>query len=468
MRYCRYILFCITLPGFAHQPLTIDAVLKSVKKYHPEILQNKLQLDLSYNNLLSAQGEFDPDVSAEYKTTPQGGYETNYLDSQINIPLITHGIELFSGYRRGRGDFPIYYQNYLTNEQGEARAGLKIPLLRNSNTDKQRTALLNAALQINDQKQKYTFKQSYLFQQAANTYWQWVRAGHTLNIYQQLLSLSLKRQSAIKSSVTTGAYAQLTSVENQRLIYQGKQNVNLAQQRFLQRSNDLALYYRDFAGHPLQATLSELPPIKSFPLKLKPLSDNQLLKIVNQHPMLQSIAIKKQQIMQTIKLSENQLQPMLNALAYTEKDFGKGEPKKNKQSYNLALTLQWNIFNRKATAELNKQKIHLRHTQIDYLFTQDKLLALIKNILIELKSYKTQVIAIKNNLKLAQKIEHAEAERFSQGDSSLFLVNQREQDTAFAKMSLISVLTEYHLTLYKLQMFCMFESSCIKKFIQSP
>ena len=66
-------------------------------------------------------------------------------DTELTIPTLYNGLKFYAGYRNGQGDWPIYYQNFLTNSGGEYRAGLSFPLLRDRLTDKERTRLFTKA-----------------------------------------------------------------------------------------------------------------------------------------------------------------------------------------------------------------------------------------------------------------------------------------------------------------------------------
>lgn len=60
------------------------------------------------------------------------------------------------------------------------------------------------------------------------------------------------------------------------------------------------------------------------------------------------------------------------------------------------------------------------------------------NLLIALRIYHQQLSILNKELQLARQVEAGEDKKFYEGDSTLFLVNQREQTTTQVQLNLIS------------------------------
>ena len=142
-----FFLFCLFITPIANATgssfLTLESVLSSVDRCFPEVLAARYELGQAQGELITAQGKFDPSLKTKTSTAPIGGYVTNYVNSEINVPTLKNGIRMFGGYRIGRGNFPVYYQNYWTNSSGEYRLGMALPLLQGKSIDKARAALFN-------------------------------------------------------------------------------------------------------------------------------------------------------------------------------------------------------------------------------------------------------------------------------------------------------------------------------------
>lgn len=151
--FCYLLLSTVCIASEPHK-LTLDMVLRKVTLYYPKIKIARLEITKAQGAHLSALGKFDPSLDAKTRSQPAGGYINNYGDTQLTVPTFYNGVKLFAGYRNGNGNWPIYYQNYLTNSGGEYRAGLSLPLLQDRLIDKERTNLLTTAESIEMKKRR--------------------------------------------------------------------------------------------------------------------------------------------------------------------------------------------------------------------------------------------------------------------------------------------------------------------------
>lgn len=146
-----YVLYLITLllssNSFSRdsQQLKLADILEKVDHFYPQVIIAYLDISKAQGNYISALGKFDPSLNIDSRSQPFGGYINTHIDNELVIPTLKNGLKIFGGYRIGRGDWPIYYQNYLTNSAGEYRVGLSFPLLRNRAIDKERTSLFTQA-----------------------------------------------------------------------------------------------------------------------------------------------------------------------------------------------------------------------------------------------------------------------------------------------------------------------------------
>lgn len=177
----------------------------------------------------------------------------------MHIPTLYNGLKLFTGYRIGRGNFQVWDQYFLTNSSGEWRAGLEIPILRNSSIDKPRTDLVTQQEMIHFERLRLNNVRLQSWQQAIVLYWTWVDKGFQVQAFKELLSLAKQRQEAIEKRVQRGDLADIHAVENEQFIVERQKLLSIAEQSFAQASINLSLFYRDANGTPIQASFSYLP-----------------------------------------------------------------------------------------------------------------------------------------------------------------------------------------------------------------
>lgn len=421
------------------RPLSLDALLKTVNQSYPKIIAARLHVAKAQGDYLSALGQFDPSLKANTRSQPEGGYINNYVNNELSIPTLANGLRLFAGYRVGRGDYPVYYQNYLTNSGGEYRAGVALPLLKDFFNDKQRTALLTQAETIAISTHDVAATKLSVYHETIKAYWQWVGSGFQLQTFKHLLHLAQKRQAAIIKQAELGDLPKLAIVENQQIIMQRQQLVNQGTLLFEQSAVALSIYYRDQKGQPLIPSVKQLPKamIIRETRRIKNLS--HIRGALIRHPAIRKLERYYQIIKLKQNLAKNDLLPNLDAMAYTSKQYGTGaDPKLLPQAAMIGVHFKFPLYQREAKGKIISTTSELRQIVTEKKLLYEQLNNQLSNLLIALRIYHQQISLLNKELQLARQVEAGEAKKFHEGDSTLFLVNQREQTTAQVQLNLIN------------------------------
>ena len=180
-------------------PLTLGHVLDSVRQHFPKIIAAQQEIEKADASLMQAKAQFDPTISSEINYIPHAYYESNNLKATLNYPLTVRGIEVFTGYQRGIGDYPEYYGYRETLSRGEVTAGIRWPWLKNSAIDEARANLMNARLATHMSQQAFRTYKLAIFQSAARAYWDWVNMGYRLKIKESLYHIANQRQVIIQA-----------------------------------------------------------------------------------------------------------------------------------------------------------------------------------------------------------------------------------------------------------------------------
>ncbi|AWN73089.1 TolC family protein [Legionella anisa] len=413
------------------QKLSLMSVLQSIDMHYPQIKIARLEVAKASGAFINAKGQFDPLLEASTRSQPAGGYINNYGDTQLTIPTLYNGVKLFAGYRNGEGNWPSYYQNYLTNSGGEYRAGLSLPLLRDRLIDKDRTGILSSAQLMLMKVHDAEAVKIKIYQEAVKAYWQWVEAGLQLNIFKQLLDLAQKRQHAIEQQANQGDLPRLAISENLQQIIQREQLLNQGQMIFEQAGVNLSLYFRDPKGRPL------VPPERSLPALISTsstIAGTQAL--LREHPGIKKLGHFANMMKLKRNQARNELLPQLDATAYTFKQNGAGgDPLLIPQAAMVGVSFKFPLFQRQAKGNLIQAESELRQVRVEKRFLYEQLNNEFTNILIGINRSRQQVRLLKKELALAQKVQQGEIKKFYQGDSTLFLVNQREQMTTQVQLN---------------------------------
>lgn len=457
--------------GVTHKVLHLRDVYASTKKHFPQVMSALAAIQRARGSLQAASGAFDPSLTSSVANTPEGGYEHVYHETTLNLPMMQTGGNLFVKYRLGQGSWPVYYQNYKTNSGGDLELGLSIPLLRNLQIDKKRAHFMGAQQALAIEHDRYTAVNSSALAAAGTAYWNWVGAIKQLLLQKQLLTLATQRQQALIKKFRLGDLAHIESIDNKRLIIKRQAALIRDKLALKNRTIALSLFYRDKHGQPLIASVSEMPknPFKLPKIQLKKIWNHKNFNLVyQQSPALKVLArqLKIDQI--NLKQKENSLLPNLDGTLATSKEFGSGgDPRWRQTAVSVGLKLSVDLPRNIAKGRFEQAHAKVTEDQINLLFKKQQIGVALASVLNELDNDYKQIILRGRELKLAEQVEQAEKTRFTEGDSSLFLVNQREHDTFSAQLNYLNVTLSFEKSLLRLEDLCAYKRSCYLKFIPS-
>lgn len=433
------------LPNIAlANTLQVESVIHSINDHFPEILAAQADIAKSHANLLSARGGFDPIIKSRFVSSTVGVYKNLYSDTEISAPISNSGNRFFTGYRLGRGDFPVYDQGMWTYNQGEVRAGFEIPLLRNRSIDDRRAKILVSKSSLKISEKELDLKKLQALRDGIFSYWDWYLEGNKFIIQKKLLQLAEDRQTVIQHRLNKGDIPQLDLIENQRIIMQRK--IFLAQQKqsYQKAALLLSLYFRDKKGNPIVPDISQLPRAIETPPEIETAFFNkkEFSSILEHHPLMEQYKEKRNISFIDLSLAENSLKPNLSNRIYFARDFGPGNPPLNRTSLNFELLFELPINQRQARGNINAAKSLLARVDQDQKMFVDRLavnIAAAKNQI----HMMNQVISLtKQELGAAKRLESAEKTKYNHGDSNLFLINLREQSTVETEIRLLSALVD--------------------------
>ena len=201
--------------GSAAAHVKLADVISSVLSTYPMVQAAALQFEIAQGQIVSAEGAFDTKLKGATENGPLGFYET-YRHSVGAIQPLANGGEVFGGYRVGRGVFQPWYQERQTNEGGEFKAGLSVPLSRNVGIDDRRAGVQKAGLDLSAADPQFRSEVILTVRAASEAYWQWVAAAAQRRIAEQVLALATTRNVGLEEEVRSGAKALPDLKDNRR------------------------------------------------------------------------------------------------------------------------------------------------------------------------------------------------------------------------------------------------------------
>lgn len=434
---------------------TEEEYLNWVRQYHPIIQQANLLKRVGDAYRLKARGGFDPKAFGEIQRKSFDG-KTYFTIGETGLKIPSWmGAAFKAGYNWTNGVF-LNPENNLP-AAGQAYAGVKWSLGRGLMIDERRATLAKAKIlqAANLVEQKAIVNDLLL--DAGKAYWEWVNAYNDLKIYEAALSLATVRLEGVKNSFLQGDKPAIDTLESTIQVQNRQIAVNDARvayensrrylSNFLWYQNELPLEVSDLLRpvfyKEIELTDSEIELSET----LNNLSEN--------HPTLRQYQLKLQQLEVDRRLKREQLKPQIDV----EFNFlGDGFDFVNRpkgvdeigalnsvftENYKAGVKVGMPIFRRKERADLEIADIKLLDTNYKLRQKGQELKNKVLNYQELLDNSRQQVVINQSAVVNYQSLLTAENEKFRYGESSIFLLNSREQKLVDAQLKLVKLLTLY-------------------------
>lgn len=382
---------------------------------------------------MRARGGFDPKLYASYDNKNFNGkhYYTHW-QSGVKWPFWA-GLELKAGYQAASGNF-LDPENKLP-QGGQAVLGFEWNAGQGLMLDERRAELLMAQNAETAFKAEADWTRVDMLYESAKLYWTWVYAQQALNLIQQSLQQTAERHAAMKASFEQGEKPAVDTLESfiqvqNRLLDWQMAQTDAANSAIALKQWSLNADGNTFLPDPLPA-----PP--DFPATLGPtdITEEQLLeKARSGHPDLRAYQAKLRMLELERRLKNEKRKPVFQ-LSYSllgeNWDFSPTYAGENAGFFvnqaKWGLDFSYPILNRKARAELQLNRIKTRQTDLERQQKAAAIEAKIRQYANERQNLYRQYALATSVMDNYQRLFEAELEKWNQGESSVFLINAREQ-----------------------------------------
>lgn len=417
--------------------LSVSDVLSTAALHFPRILESLADRDAAAGRTLSAAGAFDLVVSSNGRARASGFWSGRFIDNEISQPLAPFGATLFGNYRIADGTFPIYEDIYFTNRAGEFKVGVLLNLLRDREIDARRFGRLDARLAYEIAEFELLLARVGVQHQAMTAYYNWLFAGLQLQVYRDLLAISLERQTRLADQVARGARAAIVLTENQQNVLRRETLVAEAERTAAAAATILSLYLRNEGGAPITpqpaARPSRAPPAEG--LAAEAIAQSQYALAAR--PDLAALRTELARADARIALSRNELKPKLDFSYEIARDLGgiqEGGPSREGLDNIVAFSFKTPLQRRFARGRVLEEQAKRRSLEFRLQRISEQIAAQIENIRIELVATERLVNLAGQEVEQAQAMQTAEVRLFDGGASDFFRVNLREEQTADARI----------------------------------
>ena len=423
--------------GFVVLPL--QGFIEKVKQHHPLAKVAAITEDKAVANIQIAKGSFDPvlDIETNAKTFDGKNYY-KHNNGEIKIPLPV-------------GDFKTGIENntgqLLNSEITRGRisyAGLEIPLAKGLLIDKRRAALQQARIALNENKQQRNVMMNDLLLDAYISYNEWAGAYKLYSIFSDYVAVSATRLKLVKIGFTNGDRASMDTTE----AFIQMQNFMLLQNEAYMALNTAIFQMNNFIWDEKQTAQQIADNIIPDTLVLdeiaiQPSLGNLISESNTSNPFLLQYKYKIEGLVVEKKLKFQQLLPEINAKGnILNRDIN---PLKNTGIPLLQNNNRWGIgikipmLFRQGRGEYKMAKLKLEENGLYFkqkiIETENK----IKDYFNRVQVLQVQITTANISLLNYNALLRNELLRFNNGESSLFLVNSRENKVLEIKQKIIEL-----------------------------
>lgn len=442
--YCLLLTSALSFAQDSIQKLGFDDYMTIVKRNHPLAKQADLKNEFAEAELMRSRGGFDPqaygDINQKYFSDEQ---YYSLIDAGLKIPT-WFGVELYSGFEQGEGNY-INPQRSTPNN-GLVYGGISVSVGRGLFIDERRAQLKKAKIYSNFTKEERRILMNELMLQASKVYWQWFAAAQKVDVFDQGVALAEIRFEGVKEGALVGESPSIDTLEaliqlqNRQILYQEAvldyDNAKEALNVFLWDENEV----------PLEISERIQPPSNDELLsKINSLEQTDYLdSLIQNHPQLVKNKLYLDQLEIDRRLKVEQLKPQVDLKynALNEPINGNIMDGYSINNYRWGLTFSMPLFLREGRGELKRTNLIIQDQKLGMDNLQAKIKYGVNSSINTWRTTQSQIEIYNETVNNVERLVEGEQQKFDTGESSLFLVNQREMRFINAQVDFIQMIAK--------------------------
>ena len=422
-----FLLFILLSPRISSQELTLTEYLNWVLEEHPLAQKARLNPQMRNAQYMQVKGLFDPLLESKFKNKFFKGteyYSTSETSLSYNTP---YAVGLVGHFDMNSGSYvnPADY----TSNGGLLALGISMPLIKGLVIDERRMAKKRAEILLEAGNLEQQLALNELLSQSVLLYSDWYYAVQKNNIIDSLVSTSERRFFAVRSRYLGGDRSAMDTLE----AYVQNQNrlLQLQESKLEVIKSRIALVsFLESINENRVAILNEtILPSSNFKNELAPFRQGTyLFAQLDAHPELAFYANKGESLRIEEKWKMEKLKPKLNVeYHFLNKDLSEGLPSYfSTNNYKWGAEFSMPLFLREARGDLKVQRIKIEENNLNVEWKRNQLEQKTLALEVAYSNTLSQQQLAESNVGLYKKLLQAENSKLFNGESSLFIVNQRE------------------------------------------
>ena len=445
MKWLTFCFLFISIKTFAQNntdvrgQLSYAEFLGYVKKFHPLVKSANLDISAAEANLMMARGAFDPKIEVDFDE--KKFKDTEYysiLNSSFKIPT-WYGVEIKAGFDTADGRY-LNPQNSLP-EDGLASVGISVSLAQGLLINQRMADLRKAKILIRLTQAETILAAVDIIYDASVAYFNWVQYFNEVRLYEKYLSNSQGRYNGIVTLIEQGDKPAIDSIEAAISIRNRELNLEEAKLKLLKSKLQVSNFLWLDNSVPIElqeAVTPEENVIESVEVSLEILNLAQEAPSFDDHAKITVLENEIELLEIDTKLKSNMLLPKID-LGYSLLSENQNFTTDRFEDYKIGLNFSFPLFLRKERGSLQITKFKLEQAGFKLDLERTQLKNKVDAQRQEISSLQRQKVIITNLVSDYNSMLNSEERLFSFGESSLFLINTRENNVVSAQLSKINL-----------------------------
>lgn len=425
---------------------TYNEFLGYVKKYHPLVKTANLEINKAQANLMMARGGFDPKIEVDFKEKQFKDKDYySILNSSFKIPT-WYGIEIKAGFDDNEGIY-LNPENTVPN-QGLTSLGITVPLGQGLFINQRMADVRKAKIQLKLSQAERKLQAIAVLYDASVAYFNWKKTYNEVKLYETYSSNAQIRFNGIKKLIKAGDKRAIDSIEAGISVKNRLLNLEDSKLKLNKAKLELSNFLWLENAIPLELADSLIPETDTDKSIQETLKTNDLVNTdfsLENHPKINALENKIEILTVEKKLKANMLLPKID-IGYSYLAEPSYIDNYQFENYKVGLNFYLPLFLRKERGSLKLAQYKIQESQFTLNLERVQLSNKISAQKTEIQSLEKQNKIIKTLAQDYAVMLQSEERLFTFGESSLFLINSRENSLISAQLASIALENRYFIS----------------------